>query len=52
MLIDCHDDAFRREPKFPRRSVQDPLVGLMRHEPVDVGGLVSGLLSKCRRSLR
>ena len=32
------DHPFRRQVQFPRGRVQNPLIRLMRHHPVDIGG--------------
>ena len=38
-----HHDLLRRDAELVRRGVDDALVGLVRHEPVDVVGSVAGV---------
>ena len=38
MLIDRHDDLFRRQTELARGRVEDAGIGLVRHDPVDIGG--------------
>mmetsp|Transcript_8347 Transcript_8347/g.30133 ORF Transcript_8347/g.30133 Transcript_8347/m.30133 type:complete len:299 (+) Transcript_8347:63-959(+) len=46
-LGDIDDDPLLRNPQPRRRRVQDPRVGLVKHQPVDlVHGLQSGLLHR------
>ena len=38
MILDGDDDPFHRHVELPRRRLDDADVGLVRHQPVDVGG--------------
>src|ERR1700693_1888464 len=51
MLIDCNDYTLRIKPKLPCSAVQDALVGLMWHKPVDIGGNIAGLGQRCPNHL-
>src|SRR3546814_213212 len=42
MLANSDDDLLRRQADTLRRAVENALVGLMRHEPVDIGGSEPG----------
>ena len=44
--VDGGDDLRRGDAELVRRAVDDALVGLMRHEPVDVVGGVAGRLER------
>ena len=44
MLFDGHDHLFRSDAELLRGVVDDALVGLVRHEPVDIVGGVAGSL--------
>ena len=46
MAVDRDDDLFGRDAELLRRVVDDALVGLMRHEPIDVGRRVAGVLER------
>ena len=37
MLVDRDHDFFRRKAELPRGRVEDARIGLVRHDPVDVG---------------
>src|SRR3546814_12601722 len=42
MLVDRDDDLFGRKPQLLGGGVEDALVGLVRHDPIDLVGAVSG----------
>ncbi len=42
MLVDGDDHLGGIEPEFPGGGVEDALVGLVRHHPVDLRRIVAG----------
>src|SRR3546814_16254437 len=42
MLVDSDDDLFGRKPKLLGGGVEDALVGLVRHDQIDLVGAVAG----------
>jgi hypothetical protein len=42
VAIDRSDDFLGRDAKFVRRTVDDPLVRLVRDEPIDIGSRIAG----------